>query len=213
MTGDQADILARLRALLPKSWFPISAPNLDASLAGAAWAFSSAYAQQTYIRLQTRIKTATDGWLDMISGDFFGSALPRFVNETDGAFRARILANLFVKGPTRKCMYNVLYLLTGRAPIIFEPQNATDTGGYDGGAYYDIAGGWGDPAAYQSFVTVYRPLGTSSDLGEWDEYTFSYDTFGAYSDTTYDDITDAALIAAVESTKALGTVVWMRISN
>lgn len=212
-TGDQADVAARLRALLPKSWFPKTAPNLDASLQGAAWALSSIYTQFTYIKLQTRIKSATDGWLDMISGDFFGTSLPRLTNETDGAFRARILANLFVKGPTRSCMYNVLYLLTGRAPTIFEPSNPKDSGGYDGAAYFDVAGAWGDPAVCQSFVTVYRPLGSSSDLGEFDEYTLSYDSFGYFSDTAYNDITDDALIAAVEATRALGTVVWMRISN
>ena len=216
-TGDQTDILSRLRALLPVSWFPVSAPNLDASLAGAAWAFSSNYAQLTYVALQTRIKTATDGWLDVISYDFFGTTLPRLTNETDGAFRARILANLFVKGPTRSCMSKVLELITGSAPSIFEPSNTSDSGGWDSGFYFDTGipegGGWGDPLPFQSFVTAYRPAGGNIDLGEFDAYTFSWDSWGAWSDGSPVSITDAAIIAAVESTRMLGTIVWLRIAN
>ncbi|WP_083615571.1 hypothetical protein [Paraburkholderia sp. SOS3] len=74
-----------------------ASPNFDATLQGPAWALSSIYAQITYAALQTRIATATDGYLDLISNDFFGTSLPRLTNEPDGDFRARILANLFVK--------------------------------------------------------------------------------------------------------------------
>ncbi len=217
MIGDQIDMLARLRALLPKSWFPQVAPNLDASLAGAAWAMSANYTQLTYVALQARIKTATDGWLDVISADFFGTTLPRLTNETDGAFRTRILANLFVRGPTRSCMSAVLTLITGRVPTIFEPSNTSDSGGWDGGLYWDAGmpsgGAWGDPMPYQSLVTAYRPIGGAVDLGEYDAFTFSWDSFGAWSDGSPTAITDASIIAAVESTRALGTKVWLRIAS
>lgn len=217
MTGDQQDMLTRLRALLPKSWFPVSAPNEDAKLSGAAWALSSVYSQLTYVALQTRIKTATDGWLDVISYDFFGTDLPRLTQETDGAFRSRILANLFVKGPTRTDMANVLTLITGIAPVIFEPSNTMDSGGWDGQFYFDAGaasgGGWGDPLPYQALVTAYRPSSAAIDLGELDAYTFMFDAWGAWSDDSTANVTDAAIIAAVESTKPLGSLIWLRIAN
>ena len=211
-TGDQQDMHTRLRALMPKRWLPVNAPNEDAKLSGPAWALSTVYAQITYTALQTRIKTATDGWLDVISYDFFGDALPRLTNEGDGPFRARILANLFVKGPTRQCMVNVLQLLTGKAPTIFEPGNASDSGGWDA-MYWDMTGGWGDYLPFQAFVTVYRPDTSLVSLGEWDAWRFAWDAYGAWSDSSPNAITDAALIAAVESTRALSTVVWMRIAD
>ncbi len=211
MQGDQIDVYGRLRGLLPPSWYQEPTPIVDAVLQGPAWALSTNYAQITYAALQQRIKTATDSWLDIISQDFFGQSLLRLPNETDGAFRARILANLFVKGPKRANMSTVLTLITGRAPTIFEPSNTGDSGGWDGALYWDIDGGWGDPLPYQSFVTAYRPNSGQIDLGEWDARNY-WDAAGAWSDNPA-GLTDAAIIAAVESTRALGTLVWLRIAN
>lgn len=211
--GDQSDMLGRLLALMPRRWLPTAPARESAKLAGPAWALSSAYAQLTYVQLQTRIRTATEGWLDIISGDFFGITLPRLTNEKDEPFRARILANLFVKGPRRQDMVNVLTLLTGKAPTIFEPSNTTDSGGWDGAFYLDAAGGWGDPRPYQAFLTVYRPDTALVSLAEWDAWRFAWDVYGAWSDASPNAITDAALIAAVESTRALGITVWMRIAD
>lgn len=214
--GSQADIFNRLRALIPRGWFQTS-PNFDATLQGPAWALSSVYAEITYAALQTRIKTATDGFLDLISYDFLGTTLPRNAGESDASFRARILANLFVKGPTRADMITVLTLLTGIAPTVFEPSNTTDSGGWDGGFYFDAGvpagGGWGDPLPYQSMVTAYRPANQFIDLGEWDAYRFSFDTNAYWSDEQPNSIADAAIIAAVEATRALGTIVWLRVSD
>jgi hypothetical protein len=213
MAGDQTDIWGRIKSLLPASWFQGDTPIVDALAQGPAWAESTIYSQITYAALQIRIKTATDMWLDIISNDFFGTALPRLANETDGAFRARILANLFVNGPTRTNMSNVLTLITGRTPTIFEPSNTTDSGAFDEGLYWDVAGGMGDPLPYQAFVTVYRPIGGNIDLAELDTYRFSWDSYGAWSDGLPTSLTDAAIIAAVESTKPLGTLIWMRIAD
>jgi hypothetical protein len=212
--GSQADIFNRIKTLIPRSWFQAS-PNFDATLQGASWALSSAYTRITYASLQTRIKTASDGFLDLISHDFFGTSLPRLTLETDSAFRSRILANLFVRGPTRADMAKVLTLLTGVAPTIFEPGNTTDSGGWGGRFYWDagtaVGGGWGDPLPYQSFVTVYRPIGNLISLAELDTVRFGFDENAYWSDNPPSSLTDAAIIAAVEATRAVGTVIWLRI--
>ena len=211
--GDINDIFARLKAQLPKSWFQ-SSPNFDATLQGPAWALSTIYSQITYATLQTRIATATDGYLDLIANDFFGTNLPRLTNETDGAYRTRILANLFVKGPTRANMSAVLTLITGRTPDIFEPSNTTDSGGWDGGFYWDTGvGKWGAPMPYQSYVTAYRPITNAQSLGELDSFRWSWDSYGAWSDSPVTSVTDAAIIAAVESTRMTGSIVWLRIAD
>jgi hypothetical protein len=215
-TGDTNDIVARIQSYLPRGWFGdlTQTPNLNAVLKGAAWGLSNQYAFLTFAGLQTRIKTATGGWLDIISNDFFGTGLPRLPNETDGAFQARILANLFIKGPTRANMSAVLTLITGRVPTIFEPSNTTDSGGWDAQFYWDTGvGRWGDPLPYQSLITAYRPTGGLQSLMEWDTYRMAFDAYGYWSDSQATSVTDAAIIAAVESTKAVGTVVWLRIAD
>lgn len=209
--GSISDILSRLKAQIPSSWFKLSS-NFDATLQGPAWALSTIYNQITYATLQTRIATATDGYLDLIANDFFGTNLPRLANEQDGAYRARILANLFVKGPTRANMSAVLALVTGRVPDIFEPSNTTDSGGWDGAFYWDTGvGKWGAPMPYQAYVTAYRPLTNSQSLGELDSWRWSFDSYGAWSDLPITAVTDAAIIAAVESTRMTGTITWLRI--
>src|SRR5947207_74321 len=128
--GDQQNMLQRLKALIPATWFGDTSPLLDALLNGLAKAASFSYSLILYATLQTRIKTATDGWLDMISADFFGSSLPRKANQSDASFRNRIVINLFRERATRNAVVKVLTDLTGRAPIIIEPQRPADTGAY-----------------------------------------------------------------------------------
>jgi hypothetical protein len=214
MTGDSQDMLQRLQQGLPIGWFGDNATNVQAIQSGTAWAQANIYNQITYAAMQARIQTATAPFLDIVSQDFFGvGVLPRLPKETDGGFRTRIMANLFVKGPRRADMSAVLNVITGHTPTIFEPSNTADSGGWDGMFYWDSSfGQWGDPLPYQSFVTAYRPTGGAIDLGEWDARLF-LDAYGAWSDGTPTSATDAVIIAAVEITRALGTVVWMRIAD
>ncbi len=174
---------------------------------------NSAYNQLTYTALQTRLASSVGVWLDLASADFFGTTLPRLPNEQDDPFLARIKANLFVKGPTRGNMAQVLTLLTGRAPTIFEPGNVRDSQAWNHGAYWGAAGGWGSNLPFQSLVTVYRPNQALVSLGEWETWRMAWGAYGAWSSAPPNAITDAALIAAVESTRALGHLVWMRIAD
>jgi hypothetical protein len=75
MTGDQQDMLSRLRTVLPMRWFPDDAPILTGLLSGLASAWSWAHDLLQCVTAQTRIATATDIWLDIIAQDYFGNQL------------------------------------------------------------------------------------------------------------------------------------------
>lgn len=182
--GDISDMAARIRAVLPTSWFPTTAtgqptvsPVLDGVLAGLGAGWAKIWNLLAYTRLQTRILTATDFFLDLISADFFGTTLPRKANESDDDFRARIEANLFAPKATRAAIIRAMQRLTGQTPVVFEPAYTHDTGGYGSRADPAAGGGWGygrgpaqqwavnEPGGYgslklpfQFFITVYRPV-------------------------------------------------------
>ncbi|QBJ80503.1 hypothetical protein [Aquitalea sp. USM4] len=129
-TGDQSDMFGRLKSLLPRGWFPDSTPLLDGLLWGYAQALAWLYSLYLFAKAQTRIKSATGGWLDIAAQDFFGTGLVRYSGQSDTSYRNRIVVNLFRERGTRNAMVKVLTDLTGRAPLIFEPARAADTGSY-----------------------------------------------------------------------------------
>ena len=99
MTGDQTDMQARLLAALPNGWFADEAPVLSGLLRGLGSGWAWLYSLLTYVRQQSRIATATDGWLDLIARDYGGPAWGRLTGETDTAFSARIMRNLQATEP------------------------------------------------------------------------------------------------------------------
>lgn len=223
-TGDQSDIFARLKSLIPR-WFGDGATVRDALLQGLAWAASFIYSLITYTRLQTRIKTATDGWLDMIAADFFGSTLLRASNQSDASFRARIIINLFRERATRWAIISVLKDLTGRTPLVFEPMRPADTGCYGGPAIgYGLAGGYGSMLIpYQAFVTAFRPSGvgipnvggyggTVGGPGPGGYGTAAQIEYAALS-MIQGAVTDADIYNAIDSVKPAATAVWTRIQS
>lgn len=226
-TGDQQDVLARLKAVLPH-WFGDSNPILDGLLAALAWAAAFVYSLWAYARLQTRILTATDGWLDLIAADFFGSALQRQSGQSDSSFRARIIINLFRERATRASIARVLEDLTGRTPRIFEPMNPADTGAY-GGPFigYGSAGGYGSLLLpFQCFVDAYRPTSTGiPNVGGYGLANYGATNggpggYGVASQIEYASldmiqgaVTDADLYAAVDSVKPAATIIWTRINS
>lgn len=154
-TGDRSDILSRLKAVLP-SWWAASSPVLDGVLSGFSTVASWGYGLLVYTQLQTRILTATDGFLDLAAFDFFGPRLRRFKNETDTSLSARIRAEVLRPRVSRGATSQALKDLTGKAPIFFEPWNTGDAGGWDVGGFayagqnpatgnsggYDASAGW-----------------------------------------------------------------------
>jgi hypothetical protein len=219
-TGDQNDITARLQALIPNGWFPVGLATLrDGVLAGIANVFALVYSQLAYLRLQMRISTATDGFLDLIAADYFGKTLYRRSGQTDASFRARILASILRERATRNGVVSIITQLTGRAPIIFEPQRPLDTGVYRGpGLAYGLVGCYGSRLLpYQSFVTVFRPVGQGiPNVAGYRIPTGAYQIPSRLeyaSQSMINGITDADLFAAVDSVRPVGYTIWTRITS
>jgi hypothetical protein len=219
--GDQNDFTKRIKSTLPQAWFgDASTPILNGVLAGYSWLGALMYSDYTYSALQTRIKTATDDFLDLISQDFFGTTLPRNQGESDASFRNRIIVNLIRIRATRQGIINVLVDLTGRTPLIFEPQRPMDTGGYSiGGAGYGVAGGWGSvQLTCQAFCIAYRPnqTGIPSVAG----YGVSTGAYSTASQASWANISqvlvqvqDAQIYAAIDNVKTAGTIIWTQIQS
>jgi hypothetical protein len=219
MTGDTPDILSRLKSVLPARWFGDTTPNLDAVFTGLAAAWSGLYGLLTTVQTMTRIATATGIFLDIASTDYFSNFLPRRAGEADSAFSARIRANLIAPRATRAGLSEALQNLTGRTPVIFEPLNASDTGGYNSYTLgYGAAGGYGcDNLPFQFFVTAYRPNATPiSNAGGYNEGPGGYNTapmFYADTDQAPGAIDDADIYAAAAAVLPVATIAWMNISN
>lgn len=177
-TGDAPDMLARIKRVVPSRWFAYVAPLRDAVLGGLSDQLAWVYSFIAYAKLQTRITTATDLWLDLIAADYFGLFIRRRVGEFDAAFMPRIKRELIRERVTRKGMAQALTDLTGSAPIIFEPWNTGDAGAWDigaawagasasagGGGGFDIACGWDTSAEYDAPTSVAAMTGAGA--GGW----------------------------------------------
>lgn len=215
-----ASILARLRGVLPRRWFadpetsdaPSGAPVLDALLLGLADAWVRLHALLAEVRAQTRLSTATGGFLDIASRDFLGSRLRRREGEADDAFRTRLLRALRRSRATRPALTAALVELTGREPDVFEPARPADTGAYGEGRSlaWGVAGGWGSLSLpCQCFVTARRPRGQGIAL------LGGYGTAGPLAYGTPAMIrgqaTDTEIFAAIADTLPAGTTAWARI--
>jgi hypothetical protein len=219
MTGDQQDMVARLKAVLPSLWFPDDTPVLNGLLTGVAWAWAWVYGLLQYVRAQTRIATATDVWLDMIAQDFFGSRVARRVDQSDDSLRGSIQRELRRERATRAAVVSVLTDLTGRPPVIFEPARTTDTGGYAaGGVGWGVAGGWGNlNLPFQCFIAAYRPLGSGiAAVAGWGDGGGGYGT-GAVEYASLamvqGQVTDADINGAIANVLPVSFIGWTAISD
>jgi hypothetical protein len=219
MIGDNNDMLGRLKSVLPARWFGDTTPILDALLGGLAVAWSGLYGLLSYVRSQARIATASGVFLEIASVDYFGSALPRKAGESDSAFSARIQNHLIAPRATRSALAAALTNLTGRAPKLFEPLNAADTGGYGAGTLgYGVAGGYGcNRLPFQFFVTGYRPNATPvSNAGGYNDGPGGYNAGPmAYADLAAipGAISDADIYAAAADVLPTACIAWMNLSN
>ena len=213
MTGDPADILARLKSVLPPGWFADTTPILDTVLSGLSDAGSRLYGLLAVIRLETRIATASDTFLDGAANDFFGLRLRRRVNESDDPFRTRLTRALTRTRATRAALVDALVELTGHVPIIFEPSRPGDTGAWSvGGIGWNVAGGWGSLSLpFQSFVTIARPRGQGIAT------LAGYGTGGPLSYASLamirGQVTDADIYAEIAATLPVASIAWTSITG
>ncbi len=224
MTGDQPDMVSRLRAVLPARWFPDQAPVLDTVLAGLASAWAWLYGMAQFARAQTRIATATGVWLDMISFDLFGDRLVRRVAEADSSFRQRLQREILRPRGTRGAMIKLLADLTGRSPRIFEPARPTDTGGYGGasgqafGLGYGQAGGWGSlQLPFQSFIVAYRAANSGiSQVNGWGQPAGGYGIgsveYGSL-DMIEGQVTDQEIYNSIAKCLPVASIAWASLQD
>lgn len=226
--GDFDDITLRFNEYLV-GWFGDSPPVVDSIIEGYAEVWAWFYVQYIYLKNQTRIKTATDVYLDLISIDFFGTELPRKHEESDGNFRIRILLNLFRERATREGMRKVLFDLTGFEPIIIEPYRPQDTGAYNVASTmgYNIAGRYsGAGLQYQAFIIVFRPI--LNGAGNFAALNVTNNGYNVVQSPTKENpdliaycsksllesyVTNADIYHAVAITRMNSTRIWVKIED
>lgn len=216
-TGSAADMRARLKMVLPTGWFGDDTPVLDLLLGGVATLWSALYALIGFVRAQGRIATARGPFLDIAARDYFSTRLSRRAGEADAAFGTRIRANLLAPRATRAALAAALTAETGRAPEIFEPFNASDTGGYGANTLgYGVIGGYGNLSLpYQLFVTAYRPqVALLGNNGGYGVGPGGYNTAPiAWSDLADDPglAADADIYAAIAAVLPTNAIAWTRL--
>lgn len=114
--GTKEDVIRRLLATLPGSWFPSEdsdRPVLNALLEGLANPSAHNYALLAGLVDQLRIGSATGPYLDLIFYDLFGNELPRAENEADAGYRERGIYRLFRLKNTFRAVDEAFELLVG----------------------------------------------------------------------------------------------------
>jgi len=218
MIGDRADMVRRMRAVLPARWFADSAPVLDALLSGIGAVWAATHEQLAFVRAQTRIATASGSFLDMVAADFFGTRLRRGLGQDDASLRRVIRLELLRERGTRAAVEGVLRDLTGRTPAVFEPMRPADTRAWGIASGWGVAGGWGSLGMpFQCLVTAYRPLtggvagldGWGGASGGWGGGAIGYASMAMVAGR----IEDQQIAAAVAGVMPVAATAWLRISN
>lgn len=222
MADTPADIAARLKRYLPK-WFGRTAdptPVLDSLLLGLGTALAGIRSLIAYAALQTRIATATGGWLELIAFDFFGADFPRFNAEPDADYSRRIRQETLRQRNTRAAIDSAVFDITGMHPHIFEGFHAPTNGGYGTPAFaFGRAGRWGsNTSPFHVIVTMPRPTGyTIPYRGGWGSQTGGYGSgnFSFVDDSSLQGhgATAADILAAINRVRAAGIRVIVRFTS
>lgn len=168
----------------------------------------------------SRIATAENDALDLVSVDFYGTELPRKRGESDDAFRGRIQAQMFIPYTTRDAFIQAITALTGTAPRLISPWIAGQTSGFDW-SYWDYdtedrPALYGDSSLkYQAFIQATLPSPTQPDAPS---AIWGYDAgagFDLYTGTFWnllaaDFVTVEDLDKLINRIKAFGITIWRK---
>jgi hypothetical protein len=215
-------IFARLQRLMPNGWFQFGlTPVKDAILQGFASAYTFIYQLVQYISLQTRIATATDGFLDLIAYDFFQNNLLRQAGQSDASFRASIIAFLFRQRCTRQAIVLVIQQLLGTTPTIIEADRPPDTGVYANATTmgYGVAGVYGSMSMpLGCFVTVFvsQVIAGVPLVAGYDVSVGAYDTgsqieYIAQGEDSINPLTIADIFQSLDSVRPVTGQIWVRV--
>ncbi len=179
----EAELLERAVEALPTNWFSPdeTAPggSLYPLMVGLNKGDASNMERLLILQTQLYIGTAYGVGLDNVARDFFGDRITRKPNETDAAFRTRILSALFLPAATRAGLISAVQRGLNRTPTVVEPADIDATGGWSDGVHAYGPFRWGGGGmyltppvlAYQAFVTVQRqPVGDPYYLSDSDIY-------------------------------------------
>lgn len=162
-TGSAADMLARLKAVLPARWFPDNTPVLDALLGGLASTAATLHGMIGYVRTQTRVASVSDNFLDLATMDYCANRVSRRALESDASLRPRLLREMIRERGTNAALVAAIQDVTGRTPAIFEPMAPGNTGGYGVACGYGAVGGYASlTMPFQCLVTAYRPFAANA---------------------------------------------------
>ncbi len=222
--GDAADIILRIKRLIPTGWFAYVAPYRDAIFGGLADTAAWCYRLIVYAQAQSRLATAYGIWLDVFAYDFLGRFLTRSGAE-DNTFRIIIRSTILQERVTRLGMIQAVTALTSKTPQIFEPWNTNDTGAYSspagsGGANYGSfgynvgSGGYGNMLLpCQTFMKITRLAGAgvpkvfgyNGNIGGYGIGAIEW--IGVSAETV--GITDAMIYDLISKTKPTGCTCWV----
>ncbi len=216
-TGDQTDILQRLRALVPASWFRDAHGEIDAVLGGVAANEAFIYNLVQFAKAQTRVQSASGGFLDLFAFDYFGLHFQRKPGQSDAAWALAIENELLRARVTRSAVIKAVHDLTGTQVTLFEPWNAADTGGFGAAwALNEPKSAWGSGAyPYTMFITAVEPLGAG--IANLSGLNDAQGGFGAgefaLADVhlTQGAVTNQNIYDTINATRASGITAWLSI--
>lgn len=234
-SASSASFLQRFRNYLPP-WYGDEGdhPIVDSVIFMASTVALGAFRVIREADFQVRLKTASGGWLDLWSYDFFQGGVPRMQDETDESFRGRIEREIFRDRNTRQALYDAMLDLTGYPPRIFEPMQPRDTGAYGGpfmaynGVGYNgdeelVAAGeigrYGEYVPHQGWidVTLPDPVGIPI-IGGYGVGPWGYDAAGGgahgmwfSSEPPPGVVTSREIDAVLRRTKPEGVILWVRL--
>ena len=219
---------SRLVNLFPQSWVGDVAKTVGGVLYSLMYAIGNQLSYEEinellYAKNTTRLATATDTALNTWSQDLFGLNLLRVSGETDTAFRQRIHNNLLMPTVTRVNIQKDIAQNVGIYPRMAEPWSIYDTCAWDIRGYWDVDSAtmpfkWGDPGLrYAGFIdtTIQLYYGATGgnplyglDIGmAWDISQSAWRS----SDSPY-ILVGTPVYNVINSTRAFGTTIWVKIT-